>query len=263
MKFVLFVFAILCLSTHAELPGKSSQWKGFERRDFQVDGRRCWVILPKEAAEGKPWVWRARFFGHEPQADLALLAAGYHVAYCDVGGMFGSPKAVGHWDAFYAEMTDKHGFAKKVALEGMSRGGLIIYNWSAANPEKVACLYGDAPVCDFKSWPGGKGVGKGGGGAWKGCLKAYGFDEAAALAYTGNPVDNLAPLAKAKIPILHVIGGADVVVPPSENSDLIETRYKELGGDITVIHKDGVGHHPHALKDPKPIVDFIRKHCEK
>ena len=43
----------------------------------------------------------------------------------------------------------------------MSRGGLIIYNWATANPKKVACIYGDAPVCDFKSWPGGKGKGKG------------------------------------------------------------------------------------------------------
>lgn len=30
----------------------------------------------------------------------------------------------------------KAGFNKKVALEGMSRGGLIVYNWAAQNPEK-------------------------------------------------------------------------------------------------------------------------------
>jgi hypothetical protein len=36
----------------------------------------------------------------------------------------------------------------------MSRGGLIIYNCAVANPEKVAAIYGDAPVMDFKSWPG-------------------------------------------------------------------------------------------------------------
>lgn len=45
----------------------------------------------------------------------------------------------------------KAGFNKKVALEGMSRGGLIVYNWAAQNPEKVACIYADAPVMDFKS----------------------------------------------------------------------------------------------------------------
>jgi pimeloyl-ACP methyl ester carboxylesterase len=259
MKTLILLLFIPLLAA-AELPGKVSQWKGFARHDFNVDGRRCWVVAPKEAAAGKPWVWRARFFGHEPQADMALLGKGYHIAYCDVGNLFGNPKAVGHWNAFYATLTETHGFAKKVALEGMSRGGLIIYNWAAANPEKVACLYGDAPVCDFKSWPGGKGKGKGGGGAWNTCMKAYGLDEAGALAYKGNPIDNLEPLAKAKIPILHVIGAADNVVPPAENSDLIEARYKAFGGDIKVISKAGVGHHPHALKDPAPIVDFILKH---
>ncbi len=28
-----------------------------------------------------------------------------------------------------------------------------------------------------------------------------------------------------------------------------------------VIHKPGVGHHPHGLDDPKPVVDFIVKHA--
>lgn len=247
-------------SCSAELPGKQSQWHGFARNDFTHDGRKCILVSPEKAAEGTPWVWRARFFGHEPQADVALLKLGYHIAYCDVGGLFGSPAAVKYWNSFYLLATKELGLAKKPALEGMSRGGLIIYNWAAANPDKVACLYGDAPVCDFKSWPGGKGKGKGGDGAWAACQKAYGFTEEEALAFKGNPIDNLKPLAEAKIPVLHVVGAADVVVPVEENSAIIEERYQKLGGEITVISKPGIGHHPHALKDPKPIVDFIVKH---
>jgi hypothetical protein len=42
-----------------------------------------------------------------------------------------------------------------------------------------------------------------------------------------------------------------------ENTDLFEQRVKELGGKITVIHKPGIGHHPHSLKNPTPIVSFI------
>jgi len=206
-------------------------------------------------------VWRARFFGHEPQADIALLKLGFHVVYCDVAQLFGSPTAVKHWNSFYERVTKEFGFAKKPALEGMSRGGLIIYNWAAANPDKIACLYGDAPVCDFKSWPDGNGTSKRSDRAWADCLKAYGFTEEEALAYRGNPIDNLKPLAEAKIPILHVVGAADETVPVAENSAIIEARYKELGGDITVISKPGIGHHPHALKDPKPIVDFIVRHA--
>ena len=86
-------------------------------------------------------------------------------------------------------------------------------------------------------------------------------DEAAALAYTGNPVDSLAPLAKAKVPLLHVFGDADDVVPWEENTGLIAERYKKLGGDITLIRKPGIGHHPHGLEDSTPIVEFIVKHA--
>lgn len=269
--FIKLTTAILCAAltattlagvTKAEsaFGGKESKWHGFVRHDFKLGDRACIVVSPEKAAGGNPWIWRARFFGHEPQADVEMLKRGYHIVYCDVGNLFGNPQAVKHWDAFYEFLTTKHHFAKKVALEGMSRGGLIIYNWAAANPEKVACLYGDAPVCDFKSWPGGKGKGKGGGGAWQACLKAYGLTEEQALKYDRNPVDQLKALADAKIPILHVIGDADVVVPVAENSAVIEARYRALGGSIKVISKPGIGHHPHALKDPAPIVEFFVKH---
>jgi len=247
----------------ADFPGRKSMWHGFVRHDFKANERTSIVVSPAKAAEGNPWIWRARFFGHEPQADIEMLKRGYHIAYCDVGNLFGSPQAVEHWNNFYEHLTTKHGFAEKVALEGMSRGGLIIYNWAAANPDKVACLYGDAPVCDFKSWPGGKGKGKGGGGAWKTCLTAYGLTEAEAMKYDRNPIDQLQPLADAKVPILHVVGAADVVVPVDENSAIIEARYKALGGSIRVISKPGIGHHPHALKDPAPIVEFFVKHTAK
>ena len=66
-----------------------------------------------------------------------------------------------------------------------------------------------------------------------------------------------------RVALLHVVGEADVVVPVEENSDVIEKRYRELGGSIEVIRKPGVGHHPHALKDPKSIVDFIHRHTSK
>ena len=72
-----------------------------------------------------------------------------------------------------------------------------------------------------------------------------------------NPIDNLGPLARAGVPLLHVVGDADEVVPVAENTAILEQRYKALGGNIEVIHKEGVGHHPHSLKDPAPIVAFI------
>ncbi len=246
----------------ALFPGKRSEWNGYERYDFDVNGRTAIVVAPKAAAPGKPWLWRGEFFGHQPGADLALLAKGFHVVYLGVQNMLGCPDAVKAWDGFYQELTGKYGFAKKVALVGMSRGGLYCYNWAIANPDKVACIYGDAPVCDFKSWPGGKGKGKGSKNDWALVMKVYHFaNEAEALAYKGNPIDNLKPLADAKVPLIHVYGDADDVVPWDENTKVIAERYAKLGGSIQLISKPGVGHHPHGLEDPTPVVEFILKHA--
>ena len=41
---------------------------------------------------------------------------------------------------------------------------------------------------------------------------------------------------------------------------VIEKRYLSLGGVIQVIHKPGVGHHPHGLENPEPVVQFILDH---
>lgn len=249
-----------------DFSGKESQWHGFRRVEFPVGEKTASVVIPSEPATGRPWVWHGEFFGHKPAPDIALLKKGYHIVYLRVPNLLGAPTAVDHWNKLYQVLTEKHGLAKKVALVGLSRGGLYCYNWAVANPEKTACIYGDAPVCDFKSWPGGKPLnrgytGKGSARDWKLVLQTYGFkDTEEAIAYAKNPVDSLAALAEAKVPLLHVYGDADEVVPWKENTGLIASRYKKLGGSIQLIGKKGVGHHPHGLKDPTPIVEFIHRH---
>ncbi len=242
-------------------PGKSSDWNGFIRYDFEVDGKPVLVVTPQHAAPGQPWVWHGEFFGHKPAPDIELLKRGFHIVYMRVPDMLGSPQAVEHWNKFYSELTGKYGFASRPALVGLSRGGLYCYNWAIANPERVACIYADAAVCDFKSWPGGLGKGKGSPRDWKLVQEVYGFaSEQAAIDYTGNPVDMLEPLAKTGVPLLHVYGDADDIVPWDENTGLVAERYKALGGSITLIAKPGINHHPHGLEDSTPIVDFIQQH---
>jgi len=239
---------------------KVSQWNGYERLDFPSWGRASILVRPKQAAKGKPWIWRTEFFGHEPQADLALLERGFHVAYVDIQNLYGAPASGLPMIRLHLQLTELHGLSRKPVLEGFSRGGLYAFQWAANQPEYTSALYVDAPVCDFKSWPGGKGKGPGSPEDWKRLMKVYGFrEESEALAWKWNPVDNLAPIAKAGIPIIAVIGDADEVVPVEENIDIVEKRYRELGGHIEVIRKPGGKHHPHSLPDPKPIVDFIMK----
>ena len=236
---------------------KKSSWQGYEQQEFVVDGRACLLVIPKIPAHGNPWIWRTEFFGHEPQTDVELLGKGFHVASMDVQNMYGAPVALDHMDKFYACLTKGRGLLSRTVLEGFSRGGLFAFNWAARNPDKVACLYGDAPVCDFKSWPAGKGKGTGSPGDWEACKKAYGLTEEQAMACPLNPVDNLAPLAGAKIPLFIVCGEADQVVPIEENALIIKERYEKLGGSVTLMSKPFCDHHPHSLKDPAKIVNFI------
>ncbi|MFD2935960.1 GDSL-type esterase/lipase family protein [Spirosoma flavum] len=238
-------------------PVKVSSFYGYDCADFVLDGRACKVVKPRRAAKGLPWIWRARFWGHEPQTDIALLDRGFHVVYCDVAELFGNAQAITAWNNFYA-FARKAGLAPKVALEGLSRGGVYIYNWAAANPEKVACVYADAPVLDLKSWPGGKGKSKGSLADWEIFKKDYGLiSEEQALAFTGNPIDKVADIVNGHYPLLHVVGDIDEGVPVSENTAPFEEKVKALGGQIQVIHKPNIGHHPHSLPNPTPIVDFI------
>jgi sialate O-acetylesterase len=235
-----------------------TKWMGFNRKDFRLSGRQCTVVEPRVAASGKPWIWRTEFFGHEPQADTMLLSLGYHLAYMDLRDMYGAPVALRLMDTLYQYLTLEQGLSKRVVLEGFSRGGLFAFNWAAKNPGLVSCIYVDAPVCDFKSWPAGKGKGVGSPEDWTKLKKAYRFEtEKEAVNYKFNPVDNLKPLAASRIPIIAVCGQTDDVVPMDENINIIEKEYKKLGGTIKVIAKPNNGHHPHSLKDPAPIVDFI------
>ena len=63
--------------------------------------------------------------------------------------------------------------------------------------------------------------------------------------------------------MLAVVGDADDVVPVEENMAVVERKYRAMGGSIRVIHKPGMGHHPHSLPDPAPIVDFILESVRK
>jgi hypothetical protein len=137
----------------------SSNWQGYQRLDFRLGNRTCLLVIPKNPAAGRPWIWRTEFFGHEPQADVALLGKGFHVAYIDVQNLYGAPVALDAMDQFHQHLTTKYGLSTRTVLEGFSRGGLFAFNWAARHPEWIACLYVDAPVCDFKSWPAGWGAG--------------------------------------------------------------------------------------------------------
>lgn len=233
-------------------------WHGCKRHSFKLNNCLSWIVEPAKPAADNPWIWCMDY----PDAFTdrigvpELLDRGFFHVYTEVNNTFSYSDALKQWDAFY-EIIVKAGLAKQGTLVGLSRGGLYAYNWAALNPDKIMCIYGDAPVCNLDSWPGEMGTGQV--GYLKNMADYYTFeDDAEALAWDEYPIDNLDVIAKARIPIIHVIGEMDNIVRPPENSDLIAERYKRLGGRITVIRKPEDGHHPHGLDDPAPIVEFIQ-----
>ena len=252
-------------ATPQRVEANGLEWNGYPRIDLSIEAKSARLVSPKHPAPGRPWVWRARFPDFHTGCDLILLERGFHIAYIDTGGMHGGLEAMKIWDAFYKEMHEVHGLAERVALEGVSRGGLFIYHWASRNPEKVACIYADTAVCDIKSWPLGSGEGRGHVPTWQQLLSVLELTNEEALEYALNPIDLLEPIAAAKIPLLSIVSLNDVIVPPAENTFVLAKRFKELGGHIQIMEvpegtESSNGHH-FTHPDPLRPADFIERHA--
>ena len=200
----------------------------YDRYEFKPDSTTgtIAVIAPKMAAPGKPWVLRADFVTRDAMVDLALLHKGFHIV---TGPRPRDPNGtvLQDWNAVYNYLIDQ-GFSTKPVMEGAGGAAGEAYAWAIANPGKVSCIYGENPV--LRSIMSGRREEK-------------------------QPLDNLAPLAKAGVPILHVCGQLDPWL--DRETRVAEKRYKEFGGRIMVIIRKGEGHFPTGPVDPKPVVDFI------
>ena len=198
----------------------------YDRYEFNVPGTPMptAVIAPSTAAAGLPWVYRAGFVFRDAKVDQELLAKGFHIVTGPVATNVDGPM-VKDWDTVYEYLTE-HGFSKKPAMEGAGGGAGEVYAWAIENPDKVSCVYAENPGMH------------------------------STLAKT-QPLDNLAPLAKANVPLLHVCGSLDPWF--KDNALEVEERYKKLDGKIQVIVKKGAGHYPLAPEDPAPVVDFITR----
>jgi len=252
----LCALTLLAAMPAAERPAVTqTEWLGCQRLDFVVEGRPALLIVPARPAPGKPWIWRTEWFGHFPQADLALVARGWHVGYLNAADLYGAPRAMALFDAYYRHVTAAYGLSPKVVMEGFSRGGLYAFNFAADYPDRVAALYLDAPVLDLHSWPGRKSP------LWAECLAAYGLTDAQMDTAKVSPLDRIEPVVRAGIPIFGVSGDADEAVAFEANLAVLEEKYHAAGGLIEVIVKPGGKHHPHSLADPAPIVEFLLKHA--
>lgn len=226
---------------------------------MEIEGRPAFPVSPRtpRSSDLIPWVWYAPTLPGLPgEAEEWMfdrfLSRGIAIADVDVGESHGSPEGRSVYSAFYRELVERHGFARRACLLARSRGGLMLYNWAVEHPKSVACIAGIYPVCNLTSYP----------GLDRAC-EAYGIPEErlARELVEHNPVDRLSSLARAKIPILHLHGDSDEVVPLEENSGLLAERYASLGGEMTLKVIEGQGHNMwpgwFACQE---LVDFVTAH---
>jgi hypothetical protein len=133
------------------------------------------------------------------------------------------------WDAVYKLLIERS-LSPKLVMEGAGMAAGEAYAWAIENPDKVSCIYAENPALH-------------------------------SLMSNSPPIENLAPLAKAGVPLIHVCGSLDPWL--NDQTRVVEKRYKELGGQITVIVKEGEGHYPLGPKDPKEVVDLIVKRVKE
>jgi pimeloyl-ACP methyl ester carboxylesterase len=119
---------------------------------------------------------------------------------------------------------------------------------------EVTAIYGDNPLLDLRAFPTSTEEAR---ANRKSCLDAYGITEAQLPDFKGSPIDGLEALAAAKVPVFLVLGAKDDIVPIAQHADVLEARYKALGGPVTRWVKPEGGHHPHGLDPVDPLVDAI------
>jgi len=220
-------------------------------------------MLPPEQmrVESMPWVWYApTITGSQPSESNnwifeQLLARGIAVCGVDVGESYGNPEGRAAYTEFHQFVVWELGLSAKACLWAQSRGGLMLYNWAAEHPAQVKCIGGTYPVCDLTSYP----------GLAKAC-SAYGMSESELRSHLAenNPIDRLAPLAQRKVPVFHMHGDRDDVVPLEENSAELARRYRALGGPVELLIVEGKGHAeiPEFFESQK-MVDFFVKHARQ
>lgn len=235
MKALLTVLVLLVLTRPALADAElNDQWYTLGEND-------AFLLAPGEAAKtdlGTPWVWYAPTF-HKKLPGKAedwmfkrLHAKGIAIAGIDVGESMGNPEGRAVFQNLYEHMVEQ-GYSTKPVLLARSRGGLMLYNWAVEHPDSVAGVAGIYPVCNLLSYPG-----------LNSAAKAYDTtpEELTANRNKHNPIERLAPLAKAKVPVFHIHGDKDGLVPLDKNSAILIKRYKALGGPATLeVIKDG-GH---------------------
>ena len=239
-------------------------WMGYYCENLKFENHDAIIVYPKERSANSYLAIKTEYWEAFPKAiELPLLEKGFHLCYIKNDNRFGGNEDLDRKARFIRYVQEKCGMASQCIPIGMSCGGMIAIKLAARYPELVKCMYLDAPVVNYMSWPCGFGIGKNHPGDYSEILNALGLKDISQLiACRDMPLDRLPALVANKIPVVMVSGDSDQTVPYCENGVFLEKAYKDAGVEIEVYIKPDGDHHPHGLAEPGVILDFILRHCD-
>lgn len=233
-------------------------WNGYKRMDFLFEGREARIVFPNCPNENKNWLFKTEYFGAFPEFEIEMLGRGWHLAYIRNVTRWCLDEDLELKMRFANYLHREFGLYPKCVPVGMSCGGMIACKLAAKYPQLVSALYLDAPVMNLLSCPAGVGVAQN--ILWQEFVDATGITLSQLTYYREHPIDKMPLLLENNIPVFLVYGDCDDIVPYCENGALLEKYYRENGGTVVAIGKQGCGHHPHGLSDNTPIVEFVEKY---
>ncbi len=236
----------------------TNEWYGYPVHTGEFMGKEYIVVAPRNKSNGK-WALKTEYFGAFPKIELQLLKLGYHVAHVKNTTRWCLDEDTERQAAFVDFVHREFGLNEKCIPIGMSCGGMQAIFLAAKHPDKVSCMFIDAPVVNYLSCPFYFGKNRKDNLADE-FIAARGIDEIGILSFRHHPLDYIPTLTKHNVPIVLASGDSDTVVPFEENGKLVADAYKKAGCIIETHIKPGGDHHPHGLPDNTPIIDFIEKY---
>ena len=238
-------------------------WHGFLMKEFLFEGYEAVLVLPKQPLLGGCIVLKTEYWDAIPDVERRLGEAGLYLAYIKNRTRFATKDDCDRKARFVYYLSKTYGLNPKCILIGMSCGGAHAVRFAGFYPELVQCVYLDAPVLNYSSFPGKVGV-LGCEQVWQGeFLVAYpGVSRWQLLSFQEHPLCMAEILIKHRIPILLVWGTDDRLVPYEENGWLLEEACTGFD-QLTVICVQNRGHHPHGMareQDNQQIVDYLLCH---
>ena len=235
-------------------------WNGFEEKQFIFAERNAWIIYPKGEPNGK-MILKTEYLDAFPNFDTEMLNKGYYLIYISHRSRWAPDEEIDIMADFVGFCAKELGTDSKCILEGMSCGGLQAAKFAQKYPELTAVMYLDAPVLNILSLAGlGECDQANVEVFWREIVATYGVNKSTIINFRKSPIDNMQPLIDNNIPVIMLYGNADRVVVYEENGKVLEDFYKENNGILKVIAKSMVGHHPHCLDNPEPIIEFVEKY---